>query len=265
MAKNKTPYPSDFNRKENSPEYFAEKVMGFMGRMIGSSKSIYRYDNPENVIVFNANLATRKDGKIWYGDLDLTKDHEKLMELVSKIGVFYIFYESDLRFGKEEKPDFKLALGFYDKDGFTSVGASFDIDENDKGAPVLKKKMEVDKPEEQVSSYENEQLKFEEIKIPKLSDLKVKKGTSAWGAFQEAMIAMYGLEKMKEIYSKLYVSSKDNDFINKLNEKSVKAAYPGMHVVKVQQAVAMDNLQMACMDFRVDPTWVKPGVGYIKK
>lgn len=195
MKKNK-PFPSDFKRKESPNEYWAEKILGLMGRMIGGSKSIYRYDNPDNLIIFNANIATEKDGKIWYGDLDLTLDHEKLKELVEKIGTFHIFYESDLRFGKEEKPDFKNSAIFYDENGFNDKG-QYRIEKTSNGAPKMRKE-EPKVEENQVSSHEEKQSDFEEIEIPDISKLKVKKGESVWGQFQESMIALYGKSKAQK-------------------------------------------------------------------
>jgi hypothetical protein len=63
---------------------FKENVMtNFfqVGRMVGASKSGYISAHPGNVILFNANIFTKEDGKVWYGDLDLTKDSDALKNL----------------------------------------------------------------------------------------------------------------------------------------------------------------------------------------
>ena len=76
-----------------------------MGRMLTFSKSIYLEENPENLIVFNANILTEKQGKIWFGDLDVTKDFNKLKEVADTLNEnLYILRESDARFGKENEP-----------------------------------------------------------------------------------------------------------------------------------------------------------------
>jgi hypothetical protein len=75
------------------------------GRMISGSKSFYSNAFPKNFVVFNANICTRTKGKIWYGDLDVTKDEEKLKELAANAGEdLYILREMDGRFENEAKP-----------------------------------------------------------------------------------------------------------------------------------------------------------------
>lgn len=79
-----------------------------MGRMISWSKSDYRINNPKNVCVFNANIIT-KEGKVWHGDLDITKDGEKLKEIAEQEGVIiYVLREMDCRFGNEDDDFTKL-------------------------------------------------------------------------------------------------------------------------------------------------------------
>ena len=59
---------------------------GFMyGRMISESKSSYRNSHPTHEVYFNANIFT-KDGKQWYGDLDLTLDSENLQKVADEAG-----------------------------------------------------------------------------------------------------------------------------------------------------------------------------------
>ena len=82
----------------------------YFGRMISGSKSYYANKFPDHEVVFNARIydtktySKEKDGKIkdffegqaieiWYGDLDLTRDAEKLKEIANKIGTFVITTE----------------------------------------------------------------------------------------------------------------------------------------------------------------------------
>ena len=73
-----------------------------LGRMVGFSKTLYRQRYPNNEIVFNANIFTKSSGKIWWGDLDLTLDEEKLKEISKEMGEpLYILREMDGRFENE--------------------------------------------------------------------------------------------------------------------------------------------------------------------
>ena len=76
------------------------------GRMISWSKSGYMKRNPGNEVYFNANIFVLGEGKIWFGDLDLTVDRPMLEEISKETGKkFYILREHDGRFGNEELPD----------------------------------------------------------------------------------------------------------------------------------------------------------------
>lgn len=76
-----------------------------IGRMIAFSKSRYRDTYPNNLVVFNSNILSENGSKVWFGDLDITLDKEKLQEVADKTGVtFYVLYETDARFGAENKP-----------------------------------------------------------------------------------------------------------------------------------------------------------------
>jgi hypothetical protein len=73
----------------------------YPARMVGYSKSIYRRENPENEVIFNANIFT-SEGKIWHGDLDLTLDSGKLQLIANEVGEsIFVLREGDGRFQKE--------------------------------------------------------------------------------------------------------------------------------------------------------------------
>ena len=74
----------------------------YFGRMLSGSKSMYRESNPNSVVYFNANLVTAKDGKIWWGDLDITKDGETLKAIAEENNtILYVLKEMDGRFENE--------------------------------------------------------------------------------------------------------------------------------------------------------------------
>lgn len=93
---------------ENLQELFDEK--GFrIARMISGSKSGYRNAHPDNLVCFNANIFVLGEGKVWFGDLDLTLDDEKLKEVAEESGNdLYVLREMDGRFGNENLPDDKI-------------------------------------------------------------------------------------------------------------------------------------------------------------
>lgn len=88
----------------------AQSLLGYPGRMVSGSKSGFSRIYPAHVPVFNGNLCTKSLGKIWYGDLDITMDEDKIKEL-SKIlnEPIYVLYERDARFNHENNPQFDQA------------------------------------------------------------------------------------------------------------------------------------------------------------
>jgi hypothetical protein len=81
----------------NIDEIFRSKKL-YMGRMISGSKK-----SPVGCqCVWNANIIIRSRGKIWYGDINITKEGKKLKEVSKEIGeTIYVLREHDARFGTE--------------------------------------------------------------------------------------------------------------------------------------------------------------------
>ena len=100
-------------------EQKAISVLGPAGSMISASKSEYRENNPKNLSIFNANVCT-KEGKIWWGDLDVTKSQHVLSDLAYLLGEdLYVLYEMDGRFENEESPNIgKYAVKFFQENDF---------------------------------------------------------------------------------------------------------------------------------------------------
>jgi len=79
------------------------------GRMLSYSKSRYMEKYPDNEINFNCNVFVLGEGKIWYGDLDITEDRNELEKIASEIGRdLYILREMDGRFGNENMNDSEI-------------------------------------------------------------------------------------------------------------------------------------------------------------
>ena len=86
-------------------------LLGHNGRMIAGSKSTYRKNFPKNLVLFNANVVVEGLGKVWHGDLDLTRDEALLVRLAELTDrEVYVLQEMDGRFDNEAKPKINHAL-----------------------------------------------------------------------------------------------------------------------------------------------------------
>lgn len=72
-----------------------------LGRQLSAHKTA-----PEGcVCVWNANILTESEGKVWFGDLNITRDGDRLRSIALQIGEpLYILREMDSRFGTEDLP-----------------------------------------------------------------------------------------------------------------------------------------------------------------
>lgn len=91
--------PSEF--PEDKVNKIAEQYLGHKARLLCGSKSRYKEMYPLHLIVFNANVFMGFQ-KIWYGDLDLDIDVDKLYALSKVLSAkISVTYEWEGRFGKE--------------------------------------------------------------------------------------------------------------------------------------------------------------------
>lgn len=99
------------------------ETIGWPGRMISGSKSAYSDSHKQNVPIFNANLCTKNRGKIWFEDLDLTLDKDKLAILAIEINEdVYVLRELDARFENAESPKFEEAVVVFKASGGWEIG-----------------------------------------------------------------------------------------------------------------------------------------------
>jgi hypothetical protein len=95
----------------------AQSILGYPGRMMSASKSGYNKNYPANVAVFNSNVVTEKLGKIWFGDIDLTLDGDKLKALAETLGEkVYVLREMAARFENENSPQLDKSVAIFEKD-----------------------------------------------------------------------------------------------------------------------------------------------------
>lgn len=80
--------------------------IGALGRMLSQMKR----EPKGHVCVWNGNIIVG-DRKVWFGDIDLTKDAKNLQKCADEIGQpLYILREMDARFDKEKNPDLTKAV-----------------------------------------------------------------------------------------------------------------------------------------------------------
>jgi hypothetical protein len=87
---------------ENNVEEYHNLLMDeglFLGRLVTGNKTKYINKHPNNKVVFNANIITANRGKIWNGDLDLTRDDLRLRNAAKRANeTLYVLTEHDGRF-----------------------------------------------------------------------------------------------------------------------------------------------------------------------
>jgi hypothetical protein len=102
----------------------AVHFLGSIGKMISHSKSRYYENNPDNLVVFNANVCAGAD-KIWWGDLDITLSSENLSSLALALNEeISVLPESYGRFENEDSPLIQFYVVKYLPDG-TILKSSF--------------------------------------------------------------------------------------------------------------------------------------------
>jgi hypothetical protein len=101
-------------------------ILGYNGKLISMSKTLYRNKYPDNLVIFNSNICTKEDGKIWYGDIDITISKNELIELSKKLNkTIYILYEMDGRFENENNPLIDNNIIHFNPDGTHAIGEKY--------------------------------------------------------------------------------------------------------------------------------------------
>jgi len=102
------PVDLEFN-PHHLPDIFRKHHLP-LGRCFGS-KSAYREANTKCEFVPNANVISKRDGKVWWGDLDLVRDSAVLEKIARLLRCrLYVLGEHDGRFDKAA-PSFGINQG----------------------------------------------------------------------------------------------------------------------------------------------------------
>lgn len=105
--------PSEFISEVSYVTLEIERILGQRGRLVDSSKTCYTQKHPNNIVLFNANIFFDITGKVWYGDIDLTLDLDKLREIARKFKTdVVILGEHDGRFELHNRSDYDQVFAF---------------------------------------------------------------------------------------------------------------------------------------------------------
>lgn len=261
----------------------AEKIcltkLGSLGRMLCGSKSIYRYDNPDHFIIFNANVFIKTNGKykkVWYGDLDITNSFKDLLAIHKKINKdVFVLYEMDGRFESEKAPKVdKAALSFL------VTGKETKIQYNTKyfylknsslyeyTTKELEEKYKDEKKQELEVINKKDFVVIRSFKLPDLSKYKVNKSTSPVEYVFKSFITKFKGDKKKaeEIFYSTYISEKYTEKLKKKTLAFIKKTNPHMHPAHLQSTLGWAILKFfPCSFHNVKADWVKDDMAYLRK
>lgn len=238
-------------------------LLGARGKLLSASKSIYSYDNPKNLVVFNANLVI--DGKkVWYGDIDLTLQYQRLKTISSYVNKkVYILSEIDARFENEEKPKIENAIAEIDNKYIVLKPKEHFYIEN--GIPYKITDKELLERAKPLKAKKEFKKNYEEIEIPKILSLTSKEKVSPVERLQKYFIDKFGREKAQELYLRLFLTAEDYKCLKDLTEKYCKELYADLHPVKINQSVDWHLFSDGPNHFTKTPTWATSGTGYLVK
>lgn len=243
-----------------------QNILGHKGKLICGSKGLYRHNNPRNVVIFNANIFT-KEGKIWYGDIDITKEEKLLIKASKELKQeLFVLYESDGRSFNENDKDrespeaIKDAILSVTKDGITVLGSLSGVVVRE-GKKLLSKKITPPKAPK-LPKYTNQynEHEFIKFKLPKF-EYKASKISPLERFYKK-------LQGKCDSVSDLYLLGPDYNSMLKLMEKWFinyhKLPKDSYQFKKEMGYLALD---MPCQfyDASFGPTWGEEGHFYIKK
>lgn len=246
-------------------------LLGHKGRMVCGSKGQYRWDNPDNVVIFNSNLCT-KSGKIWYGDIDITVEEKKLHDLAQTLQeTIYVLYETDARFENETNPLLENAVFFVDEKGHTGFNPEYFLRDS-KGRLIHQKE---DKKPEDEDKKKEEYLESEicqenlyektDFKIPwrKIQSLNREKCPVI--KFWEFTNKHFEGVSNEELFKKVKISKHDNDKLGAAQKKWIEKYFDFLSDYKKESELSWSLFLYAPDYFMFDPNWIVSGFAYFKK
>jgi hypothetical protein len=249
------------------------EILGHRGRLVSGSKGQYRWDNPRNVVVFNGNLCTKSQGKIWYGDIDVTMDENKLIRLAEVLGeTVYVLYESDARFENEQTPKLEKAVYAVSEKG-QSFWAADTLDRDAKGRLVSR-------PQDKVVDQEAEKEQAVRYLESEACQEKLYERTSLrlpWGKIKRLARKKSPLVKFwdfarehfnvsdEDLFKKLKLTKFDKDQLTQLQSAWIDKYFDFLSDYRKQNELNWSLFLNGPDYFLHDPQWIKPGFAYWKK
>jgi hypothetical protein len=241
------------------------KKLGIKGSIITSSKGRYRYNNPNNIVVFNANIVSNKK-VIWHGDIDISVDYKKLINIGKEIGKYYIIHEMDGRFEKASKPDTTNFVAMVDGNGII-------LDHKHEykyvnGAAFYAPEKNVE-PKTSPSPYEKEAKKFTDVDFPHLKTFKTRsKKISPLTLMHQYIIDTCGgdIDKAQKIYDSMYFTkSLDKEFENIMRSYFKNVYKMDGYDLEREMNWLVLSTPGNLASYGLNPSWAVDGKVYIKK
>lgn len=242
-----------------------EKHLGFSGSILGS-KSVYRFNRPNNFVMFNAEIYCDST-LVWRGDIDFALSASTLIKVSKKTPDLRICYESGF-LKKTMPPAIVFTKGSVIIDDALKNTAIFEkgkIINSKETARLIKKQVDFTESKG-IDDFEEKQFHKTFIKLPNLTLFKGnhKTNISPWEEFQFWFIKEVGRTKAGLIYPRLWLSNTDYNTIELLCYKFFRRKR-NIHPLRKAQMFHDASFQWACGCLSKDLEWVKQGIGYIRK
>lgn len=222
-------------------------------RPIFGSKGLYRWEHPNDLVVFNARIFSRGI-QVWSGDLNLTQSSELLAQIAKDLNTLLsVRYES----GKEDVMT------------FSSKGVSLNDDLKDYYGTDLVSLTPTEnefKYERSEEGHEGNKSDFTTMNI----DIKqfkgdVKKELSPWTQFGLSVHKKASKKTGTDYPYGIYLQADDYEDMIKASFKFWKKALKGAHPYVQSKSFNWDNFQYSASKLSESNTWAKRGKLYLKK
>ena len=119
-------------RGDPKVEWLAAGLGLVNGRLISESKTEYHRLYPRSFAMFNASIADDAGKLLWWGDLDLTVDEAKLVELARSLGRrLHLLFEGSTHF--QDPLPVEAAAVIIEADGSVVLSDRFSVDRDRDG------------------------------------------------------------------------------------------------------------------------------------
>ncbi len=252
----------------------AEKLLGHSGRLITGSKGRFRFNQPNDLTVFNSNVIVGKE-KVWYGDVNLSDADDitalRKLAILSECTI-YVLSEIDGRFSNEDKPmvdnyvlqlnkrgDMTLRLDLEEIYTVTTSGMLI--------KPEYKEDVK-DTLDDDSLIEENHVVHLEEdevIAALSLTEAPVFVGVSGedpYLKFYQYVSLLLGIELSEIDTSNVFITKETAEQLNRLQLNYMKGEIGSSDIYRLEQAYRMSSLDSP---YVTNAEWAKPNTVYIRR